>query len=217
MADDNRVVVEIKELDKFTLWARPNKEPGARASKLCWCIRAGNPRITVYTNDKDDTERYGIIYAGMNPESFMLLLNKWKDIVAGPNDVKESLGCKFKPRGADGIPGEITLMTTVMIGKDKEGICWISLISADGRRPKIKFELKLSNYHSYTKADGTVITESEGSVAHTTAMIYYLETIYSKLSGDFREKQPYDPNRNNTPKPPANKTGEISFDDDITF
>jgi len=214
MADDNKAV-EIKELSRFTMWTRPKNKPNAKAAKLCFCIRDSCPRITVYTNDPDDTERYGIIYAAFDPESFFVLLDIWREIVNGPNDNKVKVECKFRPT-VDGVKGDLTVMTSVLLGKDAEGICWISLLSNDGNRPKLKFESTLSFFHAVTMADGSQMSKTEGSKRHTLALITFLDRVYGGLCAAFREKGVYNRTKPNTPIANNAKT-EVTFDDDIPF
>lgn len=176
---------KIQELEKFGLFT---PAPGAdfKRSRLAWCIRDGNPRITVYTNVPEDKTNYGIIPAPMNPETFGIFLDLWEQIVKSDVADRKKVQCFTAQRTADGKPGEKILLSEVLFGRDNEGIVYIIVKAADDARPKIKFDVKLSEYHKIFKGDGTPLTEKEGSTLQALAMINTLRSTYERLTGGLR-------------------------------
>jgi len=205
---------EIKELQRFIMWANnPSNDVNARSCRLAWGIRDANPRLTVYTNDPADTVRYGIIYAGMNPETVMILLDKMINVYKGPIDTKDKIENKTRIRDqTTGKYGPIVTHSHTLFGKDADGICWLSVIEKD--RPKIKFEFTLSNFHVFTNDKGEEMTKEESSQLQALTTCHLLKKIYPNIVSDYRQRT--------TPMKtvPANgtpKVTELSFDDDTEF
>jgi len=211
---------QINELSRFTLWAKnPSLAEGARTCKLAFTVRDNCPRVTVYTNDPADANNnYGIINAPTNPESFYIFLNEFEKLIEGPNGKKIELVCRS--RQWDQItnkPGDMYELSKLLAGKDDNGICWISVIAKD--RPKIKFEILLSEYHDFIKSDGEKLTKEEGSVLQAKSLIYLLKNVYISHINGFRQKRT--PQLQPNPIPNKNDgTGvsqSIDFDDDVNF
>jgi hypothetical protein len=204
----------INEL-KFTLFTDAPGTEG-RKSRLTFCVRDGVPRITVYTNIPDDGGK-GMITAAINVETCLAWLKQMEDIAQGPNDVKAGLRCDA-PRYENNVKVGQYNAGTLMYGKDPEGIIWISLVAES--RPKIKFEVRLSDFHAFIKGDGTELSAAEGSKYQTLALTHALTSIYTDLASGFRPQRdaaaPY-----GRTQPQAGASGrptELSFDDvDLPF
>lgn len=168
---------EFKNLSRFVMYAL---EPGGsgKKSSLRWSIYGTNPRITINTNNEADKNvNYGMINAGMDPVTFFLLLDLLEKIAKDdtkPNKMK--LDCLTTSKTDDGGRTQPFLNSEVWIGKDDEGICWISVVAKD--RPKIKFNFTMSDYHKLHKATGGPFTESEISCMLAIATANALKEIY---------------------------------------
>jgi len=208
--------VRIRELEKFSLYAKASPDQ-QQQSRLAWSERDGNPRITVYTNLPNDTERYGIIYAAMNPEIFFASLQLLKNIAIGPNGSKMKVNCYTGARGDDGKPtGEKILLSDLLMGKDDNGIVWLSVVS--GNRPKIKFEFKISDYHNIVKSDGTPLEAGECSSLIALSTIDRLIDIYTDICAGFRQPKASRvadarPSQSSTPKASSSNLSFDSLDD----
>lgn len=175
---------KIQDLDKFMLFAAPNSGADKRP-RLVWGVRDNNPRITVYTNLETDKASKGVIYAGINPETFYIFLNLFEKILAGPNGEKNKIDC-FGTKWVDGERQEgKVLISELWFGKSAEGIAWLSLTAPD--RPKIRFDLQISDYHKLFHNDGTVFTEQEGSILQAQALILGLRHAYLSYAGAVRK------------------------------
>jgi hypothetical protein len=218
MSEQELPKIKVNELKSFSLYT---SAPGVQnvTSKLAFCIRDGYPRVTVYTNiPSDQANNYGIISANMNPEVFYIFLNTLEKAATGPVDTKYSLECSGMFRNTDGTPPEKRVLSHLIFGKDSEGVTWISVISTDDSRPKLKFEFAVSNFHRILKGDGTSFTASEISSVQAVATATALKLIYANLVNDYRVAKPKTGNTNSynrTPSPakPANfeQLEDLSF------
>jgi hypothetical protein len=218
MAEDTVVVrPPIRELAKYSMFADIPGVEGKKA-RLAWSMREAGPRITVYTNSPSDTINYGIISAPMNPETFFITLSLLEKITTGPKDTKKKIACLTSNRNSDGSMGERVIQSEVIIGKDSEGIVWMSVIAEN--RPKIKFSFRIYDYHKIYNGDGNQMSEEESSVLQAQAVITALKNIYSTLTGELKPvgggiRQPGSYGGQATPLP---KTDSAAVElDDITF
>ena len=204
---------KIQDLEKFMLFAPPPSGADKRP-RLVWGIRDGNPRVTVYTNLEADKAAKGVIYAGINPETFYIFLSLFEKILQGPNGEKNKIDC-FGTKWVDGERvNEKTLISELWFGKSPEGIAWLSLIAPE--RPKIRFEIQISDYHKLFHNDGTAFTAQEGSILQAQALILGLRHAYLSYAGAVRKAQ----KPSLTEAKPAAPKGETSdasgsFDDVI--
>lgn len=214
----------ILELNRFSLFA-PCPGVEGRMSRLAWCIRDGYPRISVYLNNPSVTGYAGILYAPFNPTTFFVFLDELEKIAKGESGNK----CKFSnythPReNGVVIPNsEKILQSELWIGKDNDGICWISVVMPD--RPKIKFEFHLSPYHKVTRSDGTELSKSDGSVLETLAVALAIRDVYLRLTTELRQPMPttsstrstYTPKGSSAAKETTKVPADDMFEDDIGF
>ena len=212
---------KINEINKFTMFT-PAPGVEGKNSRLAWCIRDGNPRVTVYTNiPSDASNMYGILSANMDPATFFMFLDLLEKTALGPSNVKHCISCKTSTRQSDGTYGDIRVMSKLLFGKDENGVVWISVIAEN--RPKIKFEFKVSDYHEFLKEDGTTLSESESSPLHALAVCRTMKMIYANLLSDFRQSRAAATgNTNNAAKPfskanPPTSTLDFASIEDIPF
>lgn len=214
---------KIHEINRFTMFT-PAPGVEGKQSRLAWCVRDGQPRITVYTNiPSDATNMYGILSANMNPETFFVFLDELEKIALGQPNVKRCINCYTAFRQENGAPGEKKLMSKLLFGKDENGMVWLSIVSDN--RPKIKFEIKFSDWHELLHEDGSSPPQSELSVAQTLGICKAMRVIYARLVSDFRQPKPFTNNNNrssgNTRAPSAPAPSNTSLDfaslDDIAF
>jgi hypothetical protein len=206
-------VFEFKELEKFVMFTDAPGAPGKR-SRLVWSSFKGNPRITVFTGVPNDSGK-GVINAPMNPETFLILMDLLKDLCQGTGEVKNKIACYTLMKGEAGAPRsqEQTLLSDIYIGRDTEGIIWISVVVVN--RPKIKFEFRISDFHKLYKGDGTQFTAAEASALQTRA---YVNGVTGSLMSHMADlRPPYNGGIKNV----VNKTNESTIKDadfeDLTF
>lgn len=146
-------------------------------ARLKFGVYNNNPRIIVYTNDKNDKEDYGRITAALDPflfNQFTTLLTK----VANSSDPVEFMidnkGFEFKNGERS---KEMSILTTIRLGKDSQGVVWIMVEKMN--RPKIRFDFGHNIYHVLSNADGSPLSKADSSKLAAIATAKSLETIYN--------------------------------------
>lgn len=236
MANDFRPAPRVKNaLDNRKLnLSTPCPGVQGKWSSLIWGLYANNPRITVYTNDPNDTgadKGYGKINANLDlPVFYMLtgLITKAIDYVATADkpdwkDKVENKGFTFFGGKKSDKPAVIS---SVWVGKDKEGVVWISVVAKD--RPIIKFSFAPSDFHNFVHGDGTPYTAGEASVLFADGYVTLLENMMTHMAcNNYVEPPPRDPpagaqrggnsyggGRSNGG---GNSGGGMEMDDDLPF
>jgi hypothetical protein len=118
------------------------------------------PRLTVYTNVKDDANK-GIIEGNMDTYTFAAMLQAVRDVAndpANPGIRIPNKGYFFKGGERSEKPG---VKSTTVVGRDSDGNVYIALIA--NNRPNIRFKFLPSEWH-----DG--IMDAKGNVL-STAMV----------------------------------------------
>lgn len=168
-------------------------------SRLVWALVNNNPRVIVYTNDpqeRDDKSHYGRITANLDAPAFFSFLQLFERVIQAKEEIKfkiENYGHQWEN---DQKSEERSLLSELWLGKDREGIVWLSVVAAN--RPKIKFPFTFPDYHSLYHGDGTVFTESESSVLVAKAWLGILQSVYAELLVS---------EYSDTPRPSAQRSG----------
>ncbi len=135
-------------------------------SSLTVGLVSNNPRFTIYTNDPEDkTDRDGKpvpITGNVDAPIFFQFLRRAELVAQGPVDVKfkiENEGFQWfgKERAK-----EKSVLSELHFGKDKDGVCWISVTMKD--RPRIQFKFGQNDFHHWYHGDGTPFSPEEVSV-----------------------------------------------------
>lgn len=165
-----------------------------------------NPRITVYTRDPEDqgeSKNYGKIQANLDPVVFMALMVKLRWICEGaPNTVAEPIQAgaedKVKMENKNFIfPGgrkseEPVPVSEIHMGKDADGVVWISITAKD--RPRIRFTFGPNQFHTLYHKTGEQFSKGEASVLWALGWIRLMEEMIPPfLISDYVDI-PYDPN-----------------------
>lgn len=146
-----------------------------------------NVHILVWTNKPSD-KFGGNLSARMDSIVFNMFMQKLTDVINGEPGCKEYVENKFKPREKK----ELEIMSQLVFGKDKEGRVYISVISPDESRPKIKFVFKNSYFHRFVHGStGEPYTEAEVSVLTAKAWQKLLgDMVNIILATDFQPPEP---------------------------
>lgn len=209
---------ETITVDKLTLYSLVDAEK-KRFAKLTWGIRAGYPRLTVYTNHQEfgtGNVFDGIITAPMDMVVLGNLLQLLEQVANGDSDVKYKVDC-FNAKWVDGQrTDERYLQATIMFGKDKEGLVWLSVI--ENKKPKIKFNITISDYINIYKSDGSQLSASEASCMAARSYVKIVRKTYDRLITDSL----IDTAKRYTAKPKEspvkqNTATSLPDDDDIPF
>ena|ERR1035437_5996166 len=167
--------------DRLVLEAPCPGNPGV-TSRLVWAIRKNNPGITIYTNDPADrTEKTnnGRITANMDCITFSAFLNALEQYASQPEEGRTKIE-NYETVWAYGKPSESpVLMSETWVGRDKDGVVFISVLAAG--RPRIRFNLGFGLMHRIYHGDGTPFSTSEISVASAKAHVRILTALYGPV------------------------------------
>lgn len=168
---------------KLSLFAPCPSAPGKTAS-LSWRLVSNNPRITVYTNDPADmTEKNGngLIAAALDAPIFFMLMRLMYNIIDAAPGTKEKIENKnfIFPGGKRS--EKPVVVSEIIVGKDDDGVVFISVVAYDKQRPRIKFELLPSEFHSLYHQNGQQFTKGEASALYARGYIQCLEGLMSHL------------------------------------
>ena len=164
----------IFDFDKLSLSSTTGK------ARLRFGIYRNNPRVTVYTNEPDDAKNnYGMISAPLDPIAFNTMLELLQDLSNSPSaiNVKYRIDNMTLTQADGNAKREMKLVSNLFVGKDEEGVIWISIV-ADGR-PKFKFEFGNFPFHRFYKPDGTQMTKSELSIVAARATVNFMRNVFS--------------------------------------
>lgn len=215
--------------EKLKLYAPCTSAPG-KVSALSWSLVKNCPRISIYTNDPADNSKdtgYGKITANMSPLAFFAFLELIeKAIVAKETfiDKIENLGYSFF--GGKRSENPVVLSETV-VGRDKDGVVWMSVIIPNSNRPRIKFPFGLDTYQVLKHGDGSEFTLSEASTIVAKANVSILKNMFSHVlvtewvdtAAERAAKAASQGGGNNYSQKPNDKppAGGNNYDEDVPF
>ena len=212
---------KINTFKHFQMWAEPINGSGQKP-RLEFGIRDGQPRVSVFTNVPGDTQTGGAISASMNPETFFSFLEMLKRIAMSDKECKYCLECytAYDPVTQKTTDTKI-LVSSIMFGRDADGIIWLSVIADN--RPKIKFEFKPmdSDRNRFVTATGEALSDAECSTYRVLGRVDSLAKVYATFMAEFRQPKADSGSRNNSfggnqsyqqaPKK------DMNFDDNLSF
>lgn len=193
-------------------------------------VRKNNVSITCWTGGKDGEGRNANIRAGLDAFSFAAVCAGLEDAIAfQPTADKPSFRVPvrcYTPRkrnpGEQGLPK--TLAATVVVGKDKDGCVYISVVRKDP--PHIKFIFRPSEYHEIMAAEGQgMADQAYVSVIYARAWLKIMQPlalhVLATQVSDWREDQNNNGGNNNQqqqqqrPNNQQSNNSSDGFDDDI--
>lgn len=137
----------ILDLGKLAMSA-PKQPNGEYPPKLKVQLYNNNPQITIFSG-VSSAPRSGIVGAGMNPTTFFMVLNLIEEMIARPATDKVQT---FEIENHGGRGNEKAHKSTTVIGKDENGIMFISVVDVDGSMPKVRFDFNVDFYHKVNAA-----------------------------------------------------------------
>jgi len=160
----------------------PKPDGQRRAPSLTVAVIRNNPRIDVYTEVEGDKDR-GKITAPMDSVTFFALMDILEKTIDGPADEQTKISNKVGP------PQDKRQVSTTIVGKDKEGRVFISLVATE--RPKVKFVFLPSDWHTLVHKDGSPYTEAELSMVYARAWLRLMSNLVpAVLDTHFMEPEP---------------------------
>jgi hypothetical protein len=215
-------------LDRYTLYSN-SAAPNGRKARLVWSVREGTARIFVFTNDPNDSDPKQMISAPIDPITFMSIMDLINKVSVAKEETRYVVDCMIPVRDGEGKMIDKTTLGQLAVGRDGQGLVWISFI-AEGR-PKIKFVFTSNNMAIFKKADGTAMPEGEISAltaqANVRCLVPVMTLLFKEASVDYSNR-PKTPGRTgagsysrNAPstveKVRANKAEEALTDEDIPY
>lgn len=179
----------VFDFDKLSLGTSDG--PG----KLRFGVYNNNPRVIVYTNDKNDKADNGRITAALDPFVFNQLTTLITRVANSTDPVEfsiENKGYEYRNGERD---KEMTVLTTLRIGKDSNGVIWIMVEKLN--RPKIRFDFGYNVYHTICHADGSPLSQADASKLGALATAKTLENIYNTYLAAKYEHVTPPPRQNN--------------------
>lgn len=168
------------DIDRFARFTNPYSESPRTRAKLTVTFREDLFLFTCYTNDpqadRNDKAKQleGIISFPLSLERLKMFKQDFELIAKGPSDKRMKL--EHYRRAANEPTSPLELSSELWWGKDKDGICWMSVTGPN--RAKIKFPIQMGNNYKRYKSDGTLASPEETSVFETLAILEILERAY---------------------------------------
>lgn len=195
MSDDKKQYTPRPKnaLDDYKLRLVGDKLAGAtKRSMLAVSVIGNNPRINVFTNVENDKDN-GIIRAAMDTPTFYILLDRLEHALTADPGFRDYIENKKPPR--DRTQRGLELESKTIVGKDKDGLVYMSVLSADESRPRAKFVFKTSYHHDLINGStGQRYSDAEMSVIVARAFLNMMKRLVSNvIDTHYREpeKRPF--------------------------
>jgi len=185
-----------------------------------WGIRAGYPRIIVYTSnmpwDKRDASKkfdYNtMITAPFDHITLGIMLDKLRKIIRGDKDSKESVDC-YNAKFENGVKtNQVVVQARFTIGKDKDGVIYLAA-TTDGKR-KVKFELAPSDtwFKFYDKNNDQVTDKGILSMLYADSYLNKLTKLMdAEMVKDFTQINNIEPKTKQTVSNTVKTTGDLDL------
>lgn len=190
MAEENKN--RYINLNSLTMY-RPNKD-NTFVSRLTFGTRNGQLRVAVNVGDPDKEWQQNMASIALSPVGLDMVLDTLGKAIAGPAEQKYKVEHYWpvRDKNTKKLTGEQTLGTTCVVGKNKEGLIWIALLSDN--IPNVPFIFGLPDWNKFYHPDGSMITEEECSVRVAKSYIRVLRSAIPTLTtlhGFFDTDDPY--------------------------
>lgn len=185
---DEKPTYSKNALDEMKLRLNGDIVKGARRPASLSMLMFGNQlRVSCYTNLENDVNR-GRIEAKMDSITAYAFMQMIRDAINYQPGEKTSLECRTVQNGDFRNP---VLETTLVVGRDQEGVIYIGVISADSQRARLKFPLAPTNFHSLCGPDNKPLGQAKVSELYSRAYVTLMENLCANvLDTHFREPPP---------------------------
>lgn len=140
--------------------------------KLSFSVFNGNPSITVFPNDPSDEQNGKPIKGKMDGILFSVFIQTALEAIDGEPNSAQRVELR------DGPPNKTFPGSTVIIGKDAEGVCYMGL-AAKGR-PNKKFELMPSAYLQLQDRDGNMLPKGDVSRLYAKGFLQIIKYLVER-------------------------------------
>lgn len=168
MEQTRPAILTLNRLNMFT----DNPDYPTNRSKLSWSIRNLYPRLSVFYNNPRDLDLKSTVYVSFDPISFQVLLDQMKALALSKKEEKFKVS-SYMPRR---IEGQKRLgkeyIADLYVGRNAEGMCWISIVQKDMPKPVFVFDLE--EFVVFHNLEGNPIPAPERSSLALLATVRYL-------------------------------------------
>lgn len=172
--------------DRRVGMSAPSTAKGKWAS-LNWGYFGNQARLTIWTNDPDDQQdkrnNNGKIDVKMPPSDFCKFLVLLEMAINFPDsgDHKHWMEVKDFDWFGGKKSEQVNVQGTLYLGK-KDGVVWMSLVSKDKGRPRIKFPFGNTMYTAFYNGDGEAMTDAQTSMLVAKANLLFLQHCIPTLA-----------------------------------
>lgn len=166
---------------KLRLSAPNPNVKGGRWAQLGFDVYNNNPRIILITNDPNmsgQENSFGSFQVPVDHVVLSAIVEEVKKYIFSKEPGKTKIANMIKPpRGSES--KEFINKSDIWIGRDEEGVIFISVISKDDSKwPTIKFPFNNSDgrFHIFYHGDGKPYSKAEQSVVYAKAWVTLLST-----------------------------------------
>lgn len=190
----SKLIKTYYDINKLVIWGDENTDGDQqKRPKLVFSFRDGNPRITVYTGVNGQN---GVISFPSDYPTMVACMNLLKDVCKSPPGTKFSVASLTTVYENDKPTKDKRLVSTLYIGKSKEGIVYISVIAES--KPKLVFSIKPSPFHAFYDSDKNPIPDSVMSEKIASGIADLVLNIISGVLQAYTEEE-YNTLRKPTP------------------
>jgi uncharacterized membrane protein YgcG len=199
MAEQSRFPQRKKNFldDRRLALSAPTPGVKGKFANLNWGYFGNLARLTVWTNDPEDqnSKDGGKIGVTMPAQVFQQVLELLKMAIALPEGTEDKwyIECKEYTWFGGKRSEQPEVIGTVWVGRNKDGECWISVVSPKKERPRVQFKIGQTFYNHLYHGDGTPFTNAEASTLATKAYINMLEVAVPTIGvATYEEKKKED-------------------------
>lgn len=175
------LVKTYADVSKLVIWGDSDAaDNNSHKPRLIFSFRDGNPRFVVYTG-KTGVE--GIINFPSDYPTMVGIINLLKDIAKGEPGEKYAVDSSTVVYSNDKPTNEKRVVSTLYIGKSKEGLVYLSVISEG--KPKLVFTVKTSPFHSFRDGNKAQVPDSVVSERITLGLCDLILDILSRIIVDY--------------------------------
>lgn len=193
MADQNNQARKKNALSEYNLRLVADPINGnRRGPTLGFAVTKNNPVIEVRTNVDGDKD-YGRIQAKIDTPTLFAIAQAMEEVASKENDTKAIWSVSAHRFIGGQRSKDPMLDSKVMVGKDKDGVCFIAILSWDKERPVIKFPFKPAVLHTVAHGDGTPWSLAEITAVYSKAWANIVFQIVSiVVTAEYVEPPPRD-------------------------
>jgi hypothetical protein len=189
----SKLVGTYYDISRFVLWGDENSNNENKRSRLVFSFRDGNPRITVYTGG---TGPNSVISFPSDYPTMVGIINILKDVIVSQPGTNFSIDSLTSVYENNKVTTEKKVVSTLYIGKSKEGLIYFSVISEN--KPKLVFTIKPSPYHIFKDSEKNVIPNEVISCKIANGIAELILNIISNIVTAYTAEE-YDGIRKPTP------------------